>query len=258
MRMYRRLIVSIAAAAAVLAATPAFGQNLKLDSKAFGQSFQQTPPPKPPPPPPQTPAPAQPTMQRQPNTGVGIGIHFGGTWTSASTDDDGVNLDQGTGLVAGIFFGGNRDGRAGLQGEVSYLTKNVGASGTDDDGLFDFDLENKDIQIPVLLRINTGSRSNNGPCLFFLVGPSFDIRMSDNLGDIFEDDPDDDIDIDDVYAGVEYGIMAGAGFEVARFGVQVRYTWGLNNIFGTDAADAAGFESTKFNSLQITGIFRIN
>ena len=245
MRMFQRLIVSIAAAAAVLAATPAFGQTFNTNSTAFRPSFQQntTPPP---------------TMQRQPNTGLGFGIHFGGTWTTASTDDDEVNLDQGAGVVAGIFFGGNRDGRVGLQGEVSYLTKKVSAAGTDEDGPFAFDLKNKYIQIPILLRINTGSRSNNGPCLFFLVGPSFDIKLSDNLGDIFEDDLDDDIDLDDIYEGVEYGIMAGAGFEVARFGVQVRYTWGLNNIFGTDAAKAAEFESAKFNVLQITGIFRIN
>ena len=232
MRMYRRLIVSMAATAAVLAATP-----------AFGQSFQQT-------------TPAAPAMQRQPNTGLGFGIHFGGTWTSASTDDDEIDLSQGSGIVAGIFFGGNRDGRVGLQGEVSYLTKKIQVVDVGDE--FEADFKNKYIQIPILLRINTGSRSNNGPCLFFLVGPSFDIKVSDNLGDIFEDDPNDDIDIDDIYEGVEYGIMAGAGFEAARFGVQFRYTWGLNNIFGTDAAKTAGFESTKFNVLQITGIFRIN
>jgi hypothetical protein len=120
MRMYRRLIVSIAAAAAVLAATPAFGQSFKPDSKAFGASFQQnTNPP--------------PAMQRQPNTGLGFGIHFGGTWTSVSTDENlgDIDLNKGAGVVAGIFFGGNRDGRAGLQGEVSYLTKKVNFHATD-------------------------------------------------------------------------------------------------------------------------------
>ena len=228
MRMYRRLLVSIASITAMLLAVP-----------AFGQSFL----------PKNTPAPQ---AQTQPNTGLGFGVHFGGTWTSLSTDEDDVDLSQGSGIVAGIFFGGNRDGRIGLQGEVSYLTKKVQASGVDDDGPFDVEFNNKYIQIPVLLRINTGSRSNNGPCLFFLVGPSFDIKMSDNAEDLFGEG------LDDVYEGVEYGIMAGAGFEAARFGVQVRYTWGLNNIFGTDAAIDAGFESSKFNVLQITGIFRIN
>jgi hypothetical protein len=245
MRMYRRLIVSIAAAVAVLAATPAFGQSFRPDAKAFGPSVQQTTPPQ------QPTNPPAPAMQRQPNTGLGFGVHFGGTWTSASTDDDDVDLSQGSGIVAGIFFGGNRDGRAGLQGEFSYLTKKVHVADIEDEG-FTADLKNKYIQIPILLRINTGSRSNNGPCLFFLVGPSFDIKISDNAGDVFGQG------LDDVYEGVEYGLMAGGGFEVARFGVQVRYVWGLNNIFGTDAANNAGFGDAKFNSLQITGIFRIN
>jgi hypothetical protein len=244
--MYRRLIVSIASAAALLAATPAFGQSFKPDSKAFGPSFQQntTPPPA--------------VVQQQPNTGLGFGLHFGGTWTSVSTESnpEAVNFDQGNGIVAGIFFGGNRDGRAGLQGEISYLEKKVNFSGTDDGETFERKANNKYIQIPVLLRINTGSRSNNGPCLFFLVGPAFDIRIADNAEDLFNTDVD--LDVDEIYQGVEYGLMAGAGFEVARFGVQVRYTWGLDSIFGTDAARESGFGDTKFNSLQITGIFRIN
>ena len=228
MHMYRRLIVSIATVAALLSATPAFGQSfLKQNNQA-------------------------PAAQPQPNTGLGFGIHFGGTWTTASEDDDDVNVDQAAGVIAGIFFGGNRDGRAGLQGELSYLTKKVHASGEDEGEIFEQDLKNKYLQIPVLLRINTGSRSNNGPCLFFLVGPTFDIKLSDNAEDAFGQG------FDDVYEGVEYGIMAGGGFEVARFGVQVRYVWGLNNIFGTDKAIANGFGEAKFNSLQITGIFRIN
>ena len=83
--------------------------------------------------------------------------------------------------------------------------------------------------------------------------PAFDIKIgeSSEFTDLFSNP-------DDVYQGIEYGLMAGAGFEVARFGVQVRYTWGLSNVLGTDAANEAGFGDTKFNVLQITGIFRIN
>ena len=243
MRMYRRLIVSIAATAAVLAATPAFGQSFKPDLKAFGSGVQQTP------------APAAPAMQRQPNTGLGFGIHFGGTWTTIDTDTNlgEINLDQGSGIVAGVFFGGNRDGRVGLQGELSYLEKKVNLSADFGEGdTLDQDSKNKYIQIPVLLRVNAGSRSNNGPCLFFLVGPSFDIKIGEtsDFTDLF--------DVDDVYEGLEVGLMAGAGFEVARFGVQFRYTWGLTNVLSTDAAEEAGFGDTKYNTFQITGIFRIN
>jgi hypothetical protein len=84
------------------------------------------------------------------------------------------------------------------------------------------------------------------------VGPAFDIKISET------DDFTDLFDVEDVYQGVETGLMAGAGFEVARFGVQVRYVWGLTNVLSTDAAEEAGFKNTKYNSLQITGIFRIN
>jgi len=229
MRISRRLIVSIATTAAVLAATP-----------AFGQSFLQNNNP--------------PAMQRQPNTGLGFGIHFGGTWTSISTDENlqDIDLNKGGGIVAGIFFGGNRDGRVGLQGEVSYLTKKINVKADNGFETLDQDSKNTYIQIPILLRVNTGSRSNNGPCLFFLVGPAFDIKISET------DDFTDLFDVEDVYQGVETGLMAGAGFEVARFGVQVRYVWGLTNVLSTDAAEEAGFKDTKYNSLQITGIFRIN
>ena len=229
MRMYRRLIVSIAATTAVLMATPAFAQSFLPKNNT---------------------APAQ---QGQPNSGLGFGIHFGAAWSSIDTETNDFELDtsQGTGIVAGVFFGGNRDGRVGLQGEVSYLEKKVKLSDPFGDSI---DIKNTYIQIPVLLRINTGDRSNNGPCVFFLVGPSFDIKIGDNAEDIF----DDDVNVDDVYEGLEIGLMAGAGFEVARFGVQFRYTWGLNNVLGTDAANAAGFGDTKFNTFQVTGIFRIN
>jgi hypothetical protein len=250
MRMYRRLIVSIATAAAVLAATPAFGQSFKPDSTAFGPSVQPITNPQ------QTTTPPPAMQQRQqPNTGLGFGIHFGGTWTSISTDENlgDIDLNKGSGIVAGIFFGGNRDGRAGLQGEVSYLTKKINVkTANGPEGTLDQDSKNTYIQIPILLRINTGSRSNNGPCLFFLVGPAFDIKISET------DDFTDLFDTEDVYQGLETGLMVGAGFEVARFGVQVRYTWGLTNVLSTDAADEAGFKDTKYNSLQITGIFRIN
>ena len=142
--------------------------------------------------------------------------------------------------------------KAPTTGELSYLTKKVNFSGGTQ-GLNDVESKNTYIQIPILLRINTGSRSNNGPCLFFLVGPAFDIKVSSN-----EDFTDLFTDPDDVYEGIEYGLMAGAGFEAARIGVQFRYTWGLNNILATDAALEKGFGDTKFNSFQIVGIFRIN
>jgi len=225
--MYRKLIVSIAASAALLAATPAFGQN-----------FQQTNKPAPP-------------VQKQVNTGLGLGVQFGGTWTSVHTENNfgDISFDQGAGILAGVWFGGNRDGRAGLQGEVNYTTKVVKFN----DGVNNIESKTKYIQIPVLLRINAGARERDKPCFYFVVGPNFDIKVGEDSAftELFSDP-------DNVYEGVEIGLMAGAGFEVMRFGVTVRYSWGLKNVLGTDAAEEAGFGNTKFNTLQINGTFRIN
>ena len=214
MHMYRKMIVGALALATVLTAVPAFAQN-------------------------------------QPNTGLGFGVHFGGNWQSVRTEDNDFEIDTkaGAGWLAGIWFGGNRDGRVGLMGELSYLKAKVKYSDFGEE----FTSEQTFLQIPVLLRINAGSRSRAGASAYFLVGPAFDIQIdsNDEFSDLFTDP-------DDVYEGLNIGIMFGAGFEVARFGVEVRYNYGLRSVLGTDAAEEAGFGSVKSNQLQVVGKFRIN
>ncbi len=214
MQMYRRLIVGAAALATVLTAVPAFAQN-------------------------------------QPNSGLGFGVHFGGNWQSVRTEENEFDIDKsaGAGWLAGIWFGGNRDGRVGLMGEVSYLKAKVKFSDAGDE----VTSEQTFIQIPVLLRINAGSRSRAGASVYFLAGPAFDIKLDsdDEFSELF-DDPSD------VYEGLNIGIMFGVGVEVARIGVEVRYNYGVRSVLATDAAVAAGFGSVKTNQLQVVGKIRIN
>jgi hypothetical protein len=214
MQMYRRLIVGAVALATVLTAAPAFAQN-------------------------------------QPNTGLGFGVHFGGNWTSIRTEENEFDIDSsaGAGWLAGIWFGGNRDGRVGLMGELSYLKSKVKFTDFEDE----IASETTYLQIPVLLRINAGSRSRAGASVYFLVGPAFDIQLDsdDEFTDLFTD-------ADDVYEGLNIGIMFGAGFEVARLGVEVRYNYGVRSVLGTDAAIESGFGSVKTNQVQLVGKIRIN
>jgi hypothetical protein len=114
-------------------------------------------------------------------------------------------------------------------------------------------LKNTYVQIPVLLRINTGARERDKPSLYFLVGPVFDIKIKsdEEFTDLFTDS-------DNVYEGLEIGLMAGAGFEVVRVGIEGRYSWGLRNVLGTDAANESGFGSTKFNTLSLVAKIRFN
>ena len=216
MQMYRKLIVGAAALATVLTAVPAFAQN-------------------------------------QPSSGFGIGALGGVNWTSVRTETNefDLNTDAKNGFMLGIWFGGNRDGRTGLMGEVSFVRKKIGVSGFDpEEGDFEVEIERNYIQIPVLLRINAGSRDRDRPSLYFLVGPEFNIQINTKENGV--DSPDD------VYEGLEIALAAGVGFEVARIGIEGRYSWGLRSVLATDAAEEAGFGSTKLNTFSVLAKIRFN
>jgi len=220
MQVYRRVMTAVVAGAMVLAAAPAFAQG---------------------------------AAQAQVNTGLGIGALGGVTFSKLSCENSGdcETPESGTGFVLGIWFGGNRDGRVGLMGELSYATKKVSLT----DGVDTFELNRQYVEIPVLLRVNIGSRNRNKPSFYFLVGPVFDIEVSSkekNNGVDADDTPDD------FYQGLEIGLMAGAGFEVARIGIEGRYSWALRSVLATDAAEENGFGSIKLNTFSIVAKIRFN
>ena len=215
MQMYRRVVTAVAATAMVLAAAPAFAQG---------------------------------AGQTQVNTGLGIGALAGINWTTISTENElDFETNSGTGWQAGIWFGGNRDGRVGLMAELSYLVKKASDE-------FDNRIERHYVDIPVLLRVNVGARQREKPSIYFLAGPVFDIDVKTKQ---IEDGEEFDAP-DDFYNGLEIGVMVGAGFEVMRIGIEGRYAWGLKSVLGTDAAEASGFGSTKLNTFSLVGKIRFN
>jgi hypothetical protein len=220
MKMYRSGMIAVVALAMSLAAAPAFAQ-----------------------------AATQPAQQQQVNSGVGIGALGGISWTSirTETNEQGVDFNTGTGWQLGIWFGGNRDGRVGLMGELSYAVKKISDE-------FDNEVERDYVQLPVLLRINAGSRQKNKPSLYFLAGPVFDIEVSTKQ---VQDGQEIDTP-DDVYQGLEIGLMFGAGFEVARIGIEGRYSWGFKSVLATDAAEESGFGSSKLNTFSLVAKIRFN
>lgn len=211
MHNYRRVRIALATLVALMVAAPAFAQS------------------------------------QQVNTGLGFGVLGGVTFTSVRTETNDFNIDTdgGTGVMFGIWFGGNRDGRTGLMGEISYVTKKVRFT---DEGE-EFNQKLTYVEIPVLFRVNTGSRERAKPSLYFLLGPVFDIQIKSELDG---DSPDD------FYEGLDIGALGGVGFEVVRIGIEARYIWGLRSVLGTDAAVDAGFGSTKQNTLQVLAKIRIN
>lgn len=190
---------------------------------------------------------AAPMAPRQSSTGgVGIGALIGYVNTSATGDanDTDFKFDSGSGWMAGIWFGGNRNGILGVMTEISYVVKKVQPVGGDPD---EPTVELGYIEVPVLLRINIGQASASGFRVYGVVGPAFDFKISDNRDDFGFDD--------NAFESFDVGILAGGGVEVARLAFEVRGNWGLRNIVAKDITDG---RSLKAFSLQVLGKIRFN
>lgn len=161
--------------------------------------------------------------------GVGVGIKGGPVFASFNADN--LDFDKRTGLQAGIFFGGNRPGTIGVMGEVNFIQKK--AEG----------LKLNYIQVPVLLRINGGSKSRGGVNVYGLIGPAVDIRISDEIDGIGN--------IDDAVENVDLGVIGGVGVEITRFILEGRYTWGLRQI------NKASFDTTEIKTRTFAILFGV-
>ena len=141
------------------------------------------------------------------------GIKFGPTFAKFSSDAR--DFKTRTGVHGGIFFGGNRSGAIGLQGEVNWIRKRAATELGDQGIRIDY------LQVPVLLRLNAGTDSPNGFALYGIAGPAIDIKIADEI---------EGITLDDGFEGADVSLVFGGGIEVARIIVEGRYTKGFRRI----------------------------
>ena len=170
-----------------------------------------------------------------PASGFGIGAKIGPLWSSfdsATVGSTTVNFDTSTGWEGGIWFGGNRGGRVGVMGEVLYAKKKQEVAGqTGSTSL-------KYLEIPILMRVNIGSRSRNGISIYGLVGPVFDVNLKAEANGV---------DVKKGYESLDVGILGGAGIEITRFLVEGRYNHGLRNVLkSTNVASASDIKTHSF------------
>jgi hypothetical protein len=193
---------------------------------------------------------AAPVRAQQPaaynDEGIGFGLEVGLTRDTITASDAENLIDSRTGLLAGIWFGGNRNGTLGFMGEISYVVK--GAKESVGDG----ELKLTYVEIPALIRINLGQTSNKwGLIVYPLFGPVVDINLKATDGD--------GNDVKDFFNGYDIGIIGGVGVEVARIGVEVRMNWGLKTLEkGEEEGTFTGLTDTKNKSLQILAKIRLN
>ena len=141
------------------------------------------------------------------------GIKFGPTFPRFSSDS--LDFKTRTGVHGGIFFGGNRSGVAGLQGEINWIRKRAETELSSQAIRIDY------LQVPVLLRLNAGSNSASGFTAYGIAGPAFDIKIADEI---------DGVTLDDGFEGADVSLVFGGGIEVARIIFEGRYTKGLRRI----------------------------
>jgi hypothetical protein len=120
MQMYRRVMTAVVATAMVLAAAPAFAQGATQNSVSASEPWVES-----------------------------AGPPSGRKTTSLSTSTPGP-------VAAGIWFGGNRDGRVGLMGELSYAVKKVSDE-------FDEEVERSYVRFPCCCGFNAGHAQRTSP-----------------------------------------------------------------------------------------------
>ena len=141
------------------------------------------------------------------------GIKFGPTFAKFSSDS--LDFKNRTGIHAGVFFGGNRSGVFGLQGELNWIRKRTETELAQQAIRIDY------LQVPVLLRLNIGTDSANGFAVYGIAGPAFDIKIGDEI---------EGVTIDNGWEGADVDLVFGGGIEAARIIVEGRYEKGLRRI----------------------------
>ena len=153
--------------------------------------------------------------------GIGIGVKAGPLFSSLDAKDDPNVFKTRTGIIGGLFLGGNRPGIVGVGVDLLYARRGAKIEGTDLTVDMDY------INVPVYARINAGSSNLSGGIVYGIVGLDLNFLLKSELSEGGEDLTDD-------FQRADYGLALGIGAEITRFIVELRYTKGLGNLAKDD------------------------
>jgi hypothetical protein len=172
--------------------------------------------------------------------GFGFGILGGFMFNSITQSPvNGQALTGDTGKTIGIFFGGNRPGRVGVEGQLLYNIRK-GTTATLDQ------LSIHSLEIPVLIRVNIGSQSLKGALGYIIIGPSAEIQLNASLLSQT---------VQKNYKGLNINLMFGAGIEITRFFIEGREDLGLFSVNSGNLGTTSAIHSKTF---ELLFGFRIN
>ena len=148
---------------------------------------------------------------------VEVGVKAGLTFATISESNLSPNFENKTGFVGGVHFGFPLGKNFMLQPEALITQQGAGITTPGGDG----EIQLTYLQIPLNLRINFGSGSVRP---FILAGPYAAFRLSCDLGDLFDEDCDNDI------ASTDWGLDFGGGIRFNKFFLEARYDLGLKDV----------------------------
>ena len=146
-----------------------------------------------------------------------------------------------TGFVGGVAFLLPGNSRGGVQVEALFHQKGARNLLRRDDTL-----RLSYLEIPVLLHVDVYHRGPRGVYVIGGVAPAFALQAS------YEDDGDKE-DVKDEIEDVDVGLVVGAGVELRRLNVELRYTWGLRSAFQDGDLDG----TFKNRALSLTVGYRM-
>jgi hypothetical protein len=153
--------------------------------------------------------------------GMMFGIK-GGLNIANLTGDDVEGVSSKMGLVGGVSLSYNMTEIFAIQPELLYTMK--GAKSDEDEGEVTWKINY--IEIPVLFKVNLPTEGNIDPSLY--AGPGFGILLSSKVSNGTE------VDLKDDTAGLDIGIIAGAGLAYQMEGgaltLEFRYEVGMISI----------------------------
>lgn len=199
----------------------------------------------------QTTAPQAPPAKEQ-----GLGIFLQGGYVRGSTYNSSglpnMTSFNPQGFLVGLGFGGNKSGGFGIGADLNYVMKT--ASDVTLIGFFNNTpetLKSYYLNVPVYGRINMGGHNTKEAATFYLMfGGYVDILLKSSLNGL---------DVKSQFNGLDVGPLAGAGFEVARIGVEARGLWALRTLQSTgDGTFLNGMERSHQFTLMVLVKVRLN
>jgi hypothetical protein len=153
------------------------------------------------------------------------GIKGGVNIANQSVDPD-AELDSRTGMSVGGYFGIPVNQTLAVQPEGLFTMK--GSKYETGSSKLNY------IEVPVLARASFMHDASARPAIF--AGPAVGFNISAKA----EDETEEEVDIKDSVNPIDFGMVVGGGVDIPfsegknSFGIDLRYTMGLNNINDTD------------------------